>query len=90
MQKKTSRNIKGKCPCIKCICLPSCRNKNYPTLINTCETLYDYIILNSCRGKGIVFKVIYYVLKPKWKIGQHGSETDFENHYFVDTMVRKF
>ena len=35
--------VKGDCPCINCVCIPTCRWKGYPYLVAQCALLKDYI-----------------------------------------------
>ena len=36
-----------KCPCINCICIPTCKHKNYFDLVVCCQTVHDYIFADA-------------------------------------------
>ncbi len=37
-----------KCPCIKCICMPICRTKNYTNLMK-CTLVHSYVYDRLCK-----------------------------------------
>jgi hypothetical protein len=35
--------VMNECPCKNCICIPVCRQKEYPVLIRECQSAWNYI-----------------------------------------------
>lgn len=72
--------LKDKCPCENCICIPVCRNKLYAKLFDDCAHISRYIQshqVKSARDSERISKV-YSILKPEsWEIKYDGRYSDY-------------
>ena len=41
-----------KCPCIECICVPVCKNKDYAQLLRDCSTVRHLLYVNGIAKPG--------------------------------------
>ena len=64
-----------KIPCKECLLIPICRHKPYGDLVDSCEHLYNYIIIhhqdeehkNRCR-------ILESLMKPtRWELGEESA-----------------